>query len=602
MMKILSKEQQKEIYKNLLAEQHRQAETLISEHGAKLKPSDKKAAVIAVMRAINTANNFNSDSDAVLEDIQNLLQSGKGIKELNAYCHNLYETADRFKEIIDNTEKEGMKLRRQNNPHYPDFLKKNTTVYIKIENSLSAYQTIEEQLKQINDVLPAANRIRYHQESGKLEFDKQSFSVGAFFSRRKTELEKLLKTADINFEDKELQEVFMGSDYGNLIELRKKRSVNKDRANHELIRIMSDKALFHQLTDLVQKQHSQSFENKLKHAVSSLRNSYSRASESINFSQQQGSISKNTVAIDTLVVSINPHLIATQSEYKNWRNCTSADDFNHHTVKHGIGEGSVIVYGINSHLPQKKISRVMLTPYTNDKGDVIYHTNRLYGEYNLSFLNAVNKLGKDISSKEKGIYHINPHILPDRAPAKIMQFDNAEDFCRSQNIEHQKSVDGRITLENLNLSRSDFNTLPKFFKEMSVKNLNLSFNPLTSLENCPECENLDISHCDRLDKNCGKDLPDTLKTLNARFSNFNGLGFSAASRLEELNISNNDAVAPEFIRELPPRLKVLKANFTNLTSLKGLKAPCLEELSVNGCEIRDNAETGLFSTHANVER
>lgn len=595
-MKILSKQQQKEIYKNLFAEQRRLAEKLINENAPQLKTVEKKVVAVTIMRALNTANNFNIESNPILEDMQNLLQQGNGIKELNIYCRNLYETADRFKDVIDNTEKEGMTLRREVNPPYPDFLKQNATVYIAIDNSLSAFQTIEEQLKQINDVLPAANHISYHEESGKLQFDKQSFSVGAFFSRRKTELDKLLKTAEIDYRDENLQEIFMTGKYEQLIELRKNRSVAKDKKNHELIRIMSDKALFHQLTDRVQKQHSDNFENKLCHAVTSLRNSYSRASDSISFAQQQGSIKTDTVTIDTLVVSINPHLIATQSEYKNWRNCTSADDFNHHTVKDGIGRGSIIVYGINSHLPQKKISRVLLTPYRNEKGNILYHANRLYGEYNLNFLKAVNELSKEISSTEKGIYKIVPEILPDRSPAQIMQFDNAEDFCRHQNIAFKKSDDGKIHLEEMNLSRSGFETLPKFFKDICVKNLNLSSNPLTSLQNCPQCENLDISHCDKLDKNCGKDLPDSLETLNARFSNFNGLGFSSSSQLRELNISNNDAIAPEFVTQLPPRLRVLKANYTNLTSLDGLKAPCLQELSVNGCDIKKQTVAPILAS------
>lgn len=586
-MKQLSKEQQKQILQNLLQEQKKQAEEIITYHGSALSATEKKEAVILIMRAINTSNNYNVETAPVVEDIKNLLDAGTGISGLQKYTRQLYETADKFKNELRNTAEQGLKRRQEISPSYPDFLKKNSTVYFSVETSLSAYQTIEQQIHQINETLPAANRISYNPETAKLEMDKQSFSVGAFFSRRKVELGKLLQNKQIDFTDTKLMQIIDDVNYPALLELRKNRSLNKDKTNHDFIRTLGDKVLFHQLADLVIKQHTPDFATKITHALRSLQETYSRSSQTINFSQQKGSIEKDTVSIDTMIVSNHPHQIAAQSEYKNWRNCTSADDFNHHKVIDGIAEGAIIVYGINSHLPQKKISRILLTPYKNEQGDIIYHVNRNYGEYNLAFRESVEKLAKEISSTQNGIYKINEHILPDHAPEQLFQFADAEEFCRHQNLDYQKE-DGKIKLAELNLSNCGFDRLPEFFKEMEVEKLNLSFMPLNNLENCPQCQTLDISHCDQLDKNAGRTIPKTVKSLNARFSNFNGLGLSADSQLEELNISNNDNLDTAFLQNLPPRLKSLKANYTNLTSLKGLKTEQLAELSVNGCEIEDD--------------
>ena len=104
------------------------------------------------------------------------------------------------------------------------------------------------------------------------------------------------------------------------------------------------------------------------------------------------------------------------------------------------------------------------------------------------------------------------------------------------------------------------------------------------MENCPECQTLNISHCDNFDKDVGKQIPLSITQLNARFSNFNGTGISKDSKLEELNISNNDALAKDFLQNLPPKLKILQANYTNLTSLKGLPAH-IEKLSIDGCNL-----------------
>ncbi len=586
-MKQLSKEQQKQMMQNLLRQQKEQAEEIISAHAPGYLPQEKRLAAVLIMRAVNITANYNIDTAPVIEDIKNLLDHGAKISELKTYTKQLYNHADRFKQQLAYTVDQGIKRRKETKPHYPDFLRQSPTVYFSIENSLSAYQLIEQQMKQINENLPSADRLHYNPETKKLENGKQAYSVGAFFSRRKAEISKLLQEKSINFQDNELIGIISSADYKSLIELRKKRALNKDQTNHNFIRFLSDKVLFCQLSDLVIKQHSPDMGAKITHSLRSLQESYARSAQIINFTQQKGSIEKDTASIDTLIVSISPQLIATQSEYKNWRNCTSADDFNHHKVIDGIAEGAIIVYGVNSNQPQKKISRILLTPYTDEKGNVAYFANRTYGEYNLAFREAVEQLAQKISSKEKGIYKINPHILPDHAPEQLFNFSDAEEFCRYQNLDYQKTENGKIKLEKLNLSKSGFSRLPEFFKEMEVTELNLSFLPLVNFENCPQCQILDISHCDKLEADCGKTIPASVVSLNARLSNFNGLGLPSDSQLEELNISNNDNVADNFLQQLPPKLKSLKANFTNITSLQGINAPLLEELSVNGCEIKD---------------
>ncbi len=586
-MKQLSKEQQKQIMQNLLKQQKKQAEEIIASHAPSYLPQEKKLATVLIMRAINITATYNVDTAPVIEDIKNLLDSGAKVSELKTYTKRLYNHADKFKQQLAYTVDQGIKRRKETKPHYPDFLRKSPTVYFSIENSLSAYQLIEQQISQINEALPTAGRLRYNPETKKLETGKQEYSVGAFFSRRKTEISKILQEKSINFQDTGLMDIIGKADYNGLIELRKNRALNKNGDNRDFIRFLSDKVLFHQLSDLIIRQHSSDMGAKIIHSLRSLQESYTRSAQIINFTQQKGGIEKDTVSIDTLIVSISPQQIATQSEYKNWRNCTSADDFNHHKVIDGIAEGTIIVYGVNSNQPQKKISRILLTPYANEKGDIVYFANRTYGEYNLAFRQAVEQLAQKISSPEKGIYKINPHILPDRAPEQLFNFSNAEEFCQYQNLDYQKAENGKIALEKLNLAKSGFDRLPEFFREMDVKELNLSFLPIADFENCPQCQILDISHCDKLEADCGRTIPESVISLNARFSNFNGLGLSADSQLEKLNISNNDNIADNFLQNLPPKLKSLKANFTNITSLQGINAPLLEELSVNGCEIKD---------------
>ena len=596
-MKFLSKAEQKEIYINLLKEQKQQAQKIIEESVVELKPKQKQEAEILILRAINISNNYNVSFDTIAEEIKTQLKSHEAISSLKQYCHKLFTRAHKFKHTLDHTMQEGLRRRQEQQTKYPAIFDKNATLFISIENSLSAVDVVNQKLFEINETLPHDEKLNYNKEQNKITDQKQNFAVGAFFSRRANLLKEVL-SQNIDFSDKELENILSERNYASLIKLRMHRSKNKDKTNHDLIKMLGDKVIFYQIGDLLKKQHSQNFAEKLRHSLLSLHESFHRASQMIDFSQKQKALSSDSLSIDTLIFSIHPHLLATQSEYKSWRNCTSADDFNHHKVIDGIAEGSIIVYGINSKLPQKKISRILLTPYTNEEGDIIYHANRNYGEYNLSFRKAVETLARKISSKQKGIYKINPHILPDHAPENLLQFPTAEEFCQYQKMAYDRSKDGKIELENLNLSRYGLHQLPEFFQDIRAKQVDLSFNPLENLENCPECQTLNISHCDNFDKDVGKQIPLSITQLNARFSNFNGTGISKDSKLEELNISNNDALAKDFLQNLPPKLKILQANYTNLTSLKGLPAH-IEKLSIDGCNLETTPTPTLLRCQQN---
>ncbi len=595
-MKILTPEEQKEIYKNLLKRQIALAQNLLTESKVSCKPVMQKELETLIVRALHTSYNYNVDASGVIEDIKQILQEKSPYLSLKKYSKNLYQQADKFHDILENTQREGLKQREEVAPNYPDLLKEKSTVYIHIDQTSSAYDMVMQNLEQLNAVLPSEDRLSYDVENNKLKDKKQAYAVGAFFARHQKELGEVIGS-EIDFKDESLQKILSEANYPALIELRKNRSLEHNLQNQKLIRLLGQKVMFYQAVDLLKKQHSIDFQAKLTHVLKAMENTYGRTTKMLVFSQQKKAISQDDVSIDTLIVSKHPHMLATQSEYKDWRNCTSADDFNHARVIDGIAQGSIIVYGINSQNPQKKISRILLTPYTNEKGDVVYFANRTYGEYNLSFREQVENLAKQMSSSEKGIYKINPHILPDNAPENLLQFASAEEFCQSAGLDYQKNEQQQIVLKKLNLSRYGLNKIPDFLKNICTEELNLSFNPLTTLENCPQCQVLDISHCDKLDKNIGEQIPLSVKSLNARFSNFNGLGLNKHSNLVELNISNNDAIDSRFLENLPKNLKILKANYTNLTSLKNLPLQ-LEEVSVNGCELTDVKNVNIASLKA----
>lgn len=599
-MKILNKSEQKEIYINLLKEQLATIRNMIKEAKVSLSAAEQKKTETMLLRVLNMANNYNLSFDKCGEEIKNILQSPRPVSKLQEYCQSFFASAHKYKDILQNTMTEGLKQRQEVNPHYPSCFDKSQTIYAGIDTSLSAFDVIEQRLEQINEVLPRENRLRYNETNNKLEDGKQSYSVGAFFSRRALGLKDINQKDEIS-SDPELFDVLQSQDSSELIELRKNRSLNDNHLNKKLIRLLADKVLFYQVSDLMQKQHTGDCTQKLQSALSGLEETYSRSEKMIEFAQQKSAISSDSLSVDTLVISINPHQIATQSEYKNWRNCTSADDFNHHRVIDGIAQGSIIVYGINSKLPQKKICRILLTPYQNENGNIVYHANKNYGEYNLGFKKAVENLAEEFSSKEQGIYNINPHILPDNAPQKLLKFASVEEFLKHQNQDFSRDKDGKIFIPSLNLAKFGLKTLPEFFSQIRTKDLNLSGNPLENLQNCPECENLDISHCSEFDKNIGKQIPVTVKTLNARFSNFNGLGFPENSALEEINISNNDAVDSAFLAQLPPKVSSVKANFTNLTSLKGMPSH-VKHIEVRGCDIENEKDLLALMQNQNLTR
>lgn len=584
----LNAEQQKALLKQVIAQQQAQSIELLEAASPKLNEQEHKRANILILRALNTCTNFNVDTQNIIKDIQEILKHKEPLLKLNSYCQNLYHYADQYKEVLDNTQSQGLKKRREVNPVFPDSLQNKNTVYIPIEVSLSAYQVIEQQVSQLNKILPNNNRIIYNSETKKLSFDKQEHLLGAFFSRRHSEIGKVL-SSEIDYQDTELAAILVENDYKNLVELRKTRSMSNNLQNRDLIKLLGDKILFHQISDALNKQYISDFEVKLFSSLKNLRNSYLRTAQTIKFSQDKGQIQQNNCSIDMLIVSVNPHLLSTQSEYKNWRNCTSANDYNHSTIIDAIGEGSIIVYGVNSQNPQQKISRILLNPYKSEHGDIVYHPNKTYGEYNLAFSEAVSQLAQELSSDKLGIYKANSHLYSDGAPKELIHLDNALDYCQAKKITYQLLPNGKLKCDKIDASNCGFKELPKFFENLKPEILDLSHNPLRNLEHCPAVSELYLTHCTELNTHIGKEIPDSVKVLNARFSNFDGTELSTSSSLEILNLSNNDDLAPDFIVNLPTSLRVLEVNATNLTNFDTLNAPNLERLSAKNCDLRADA-------------
>ena len=78
-------------------------------------------------------------------------------------------------------------------------------------------------------------------------------------------------------------------------------------------------------------------------------------------------------AIDTIVLSANPRTLARMSAYVSWENesCMNPRAGNHSYVAQDIAHGTILVYGINSQNPYKKICRLLLKPYKGEQGDIV---------------------------------------------------------------------------------------------------------------------------------------------------------------------------------------------------------------------------------------
>lgn len=330
---------------------------------------------------------------------------------------NRDQSAPTLRQQINNTLKSGVELRRQINPDYPEIFYNDKGQLEDIIVDLSKGSE-NSAVGIINSTIAKYKKfgVDFDAEANQFLIKGKPVNVQKFFKGKQEQLEKFLnkiKSEPESFDaaDHELFSVISGGNYAKFTELKMIRGKAGDKRNLALRNALNDEILFNRFSE---EMNGKNFDFQTVAAnAENLSKDYAGKSSIIAKESERGKISStgedlSANEIDRIEFSVRPSELAKQSTYQNWKSCMNAVGLNHRYVDDSIGQGSIIAYGFNSKNPQKKISRLLLHPYINGEGKTLYIPNdRLYGESNSAFVNAVTQFAEHINEGKEGIFKFN---------------------------------------------------------------------------------------------------------------------------------------------------------------------------------------------------
>ncbi len=195
-----------------------------------------------------------------------------------------------------------------------------------------------------------------------------------------------------------------------------------------------------------------------------------------------------------LVLSDRAIDIAYMSTRKTWKNCMSYDDDRGHNLKlpNDIEHGSIIAYLIKKDDPNiyNPLSRLLLKPYQNQKGDRAYRVSQIQGEKIVSFINKAGDIADSVSSNVFGNYQMDMSLYSDDLQHYTKFLTSNVDIIElleNRAVDYEVKDNGEIII-NDDLYLNDFN-LSKL-PDLSNVTVNGDFictgNRLRSLEGAPK--------------------------------------------------------------------------------------------------------------------
>lgn len=326
------------------------------------------------------------------------------------------ESAAALKGPFQNTLRSGVELRRQINPDYPEIFYNDKGQLEDIILDLSANDNSAVSI--INGTVKKYKKFNVDFDTAANQFiiKGKPVNVQKFFKGKQEQLDKFLnkimqEPESFDATDRELFEVIAAGDYAKFNELKMIRGKGGDKRNLALRNALNDEILFDRFGEELRGKPVDL--QTIAENAKILSEDYGSKSSIINKESERGKISSSNEdlslnEIDRIEFSVRPSELAKQSTYQNWKSCMNAVGCNHRYVDDSIGQGSIIAYGFNSNNPQKKISRLLIHPYVDESGKTLYAVNdRLYGESNSGFVDAVHNFTNQLNDGKDGIFTFN---------------------------------------------------------------------------------------------------------------------------------------------------------------------------------------------------
>ena len=341
-------------------------------------------------------------NDVVVEQVKNASGSTYGSVFGLSY-DSLFKT-------IKETMKSGMEMREELGTTFPDIFYDEAGVLRE-----RVVLDIPYNMQESSAMGMIANYARLH-EGVVFDRDENRFIVNGkpigpekFFRNKAEKLERFIKQLEadsgvLDFDDKELMDIVLEGSYKDFSDLRAKRGKDGDRKNLAIRNALADAYVFDDVQErlgLHEKGNMDSFMHYLREAMAD----YVTRADLVKREAEKDTIEN----IDRIMFTINPFDVATQSTFKDWNSCMHAVGCNHRFVDDSIGVGSIVAYGFDSSNPSKMVSRLLIHPFTSEKGEVAYNINpRIYGHENMAFRRVVESVvSGEFNEGKDGKFYFN---------------------------------------------------------------------------------------------------------------------------------------------------------------------------------------------------
>ena len=485
------------------------------------------------------------------------------------------------RDILKKTTLDGVEMRNSLNTTFPkEFYDENGSLKRRLVVEIPPELMGNSAMGAIGTITKEYKNISFDRASNSFMVKGRPIGPEKFFKNKKELLDKF-DAEKLDMSDTELLGVLQEGDYNKFLELRKNRGMNRDRRNEMLRNVLNDEVVLGEVSKKFR--NTELNKQNISDVVKSVAEDFGSKAQIVRTESEKATLG----GIDRVMFSVSPADVARQSTFQDWKSCMHAVGCNHRYVDDSIGVGSIIAYGYSSDNPQKMVSRLLINPYTSDKGTVAYGVNdRIYGKENLAFREVVNKVVTEKFNAGKiGAFKLNDNLYNDNAGKNILRLFPSD----MKNVDwHDFIVDGVLDLHDcsgINLVGADLS---------QVKELTLP-NNIKSLEGIKLPKKLDLSNCSELNL-AGADLSqvEDLK-LTTEIKSLEEIKLSSSlkrldlSMCSELNLNGadlsqvKDLIFPNKIKnlegiKLPKKLDLsncLELNLagTDLSQVEDLKLP-----------------------------
>lgn len=485
---------------------------------------------------------FNADFNSVLEEVQKFINNGDFIG-LEKRVLEIKKSLNKHKTVLNEQIKEGMELRIQEKPKYPDIFDDSSRVFISVPKMNTAIQDSRELFENIKEAFEGEYfdiNLSEAETSYVVEYSNQKEKSHSFLSRRLELLNYVNGVKNININD-----LFnlLSMTYSEVKQIMWQRQKSGDKTNAELRKVLYDKVIFNHAKLLLKKKLEYSpyageqdiFKNILWFMIQSYKNVLS--------SMEKSSAKKYNprLFVDTLVFSKDPVDIATLSTYVDWENnCLYAGESNFLThIRYEIGLGTMVINAIDSKNPFKKIAQIVLNLYKNPQnGKILYIPRNTYGAYLPELRPLVDKILKEQINTEKAknnsIFLLDNRIYRDGGPGNLIF---ADDFFKALNLLQipYKKEEGKLKFQGAWI---DLTGTGLWLKELpdNIINARLILSGSNSLQKLSN--GLDLIHLRIQNNSRIKELPSDIKVNSIFLENTKITNFPDDLSVRELTLKN----------------------------------------------------------------